>query len=147
MTTSLYDFIADQHRAQHATDAGTTMHERLRRVSIDGDASRGDAALISHIIANPNLVEYFAPHAQTEVPIAGTINGKFISRRIDRMITDTAARRIKIMDYKTDIDCTARRAMYKKQLGEYCDLLQKIYPDFVVTAAILWTHDWTLEQI
>lgn len=147
MTTNLCDFIANQHRAKHATAAGTNMHERLRTIVIDGATTRGDTTLISHIINNPNLVEYFAPHARTEVPIAGTINGKFISRRIDRMITDAATKRIKIMDYKTDTDCGARRVIYKKQLGEYCDLLKKIYPDFVVTATILWTHNWTLEEI
>ena len=147
MTQNLCDFIANKRSTQYATGAGTNMHERLRKIVINADGMHGDAELIQHIIKNPTLREYFGPDAKTEVPVAGTINGKFISRRIDRMIIDHINHQIKIMDYKTDIDCISRKALYKHQLNEYCDLMRKIYPDFTVTAAILWTHNWTLERI
>lgn len=147
MTINLCEFIAGKHRDQYATGAGTNMHERLRQIVIVADGVHGDAELAKNIINNPALLEYFTADAKTEVPVAGTVNGKFISRRIDRMVIDHAEHRIKIMDYKTDTDCTTRRALYKHQLNEYCDLMRKIYPDFTVTAAILWTHNWTLESI
>lgn len=147
MPTSPYDFIRRARDMRFATRAGTDMHERLRKIVIDGDVARGDAALIARIQAYPRLTEYFGPRARTEVPVAGTINGRFISRRIDRMIVDAAAKTIKILDYKTDMDRRARRDKYKNQLQEYRDLLGAIYPGFTISAAILWTHDWTLEII
>lgn len=147
MTQNLCDFIATKHRDKYATGVGTNMHERLRKIVIYTDTVRGDAELVQNIIKNPTLSEYFAADAKTEVPVAGTINGKFISRRIDRMIVNHDAKRIKILDYKTDIDCTTRKTLYRHQLNEYCDLMRKIYPGFTVTASILWTHNWTLENI
>lgn len=147
MTASLCDFIATQRSNNYATRNGTNMHERLRQITISKAKIHGDQAIIKHIIQNTILVEYFAPDAKTEVPIAGTINGKFISRRIDRMIINPDTKHIKILDYKTDTDCTARRAKYQYQLREYRELLHKIYPDFTITSAILWTHNWTLEEI
>ncbi len=147
MPTSPYDFIRRGRDMRFATSAGTDMHERLRKIAIDGAAARGDAELIARIQTNAHLAEYFGPNARTEVPVAGTINGRFISRRIDRIIVDTAAKTIKILDYKTDTDRRARRDKYKIQLQEYRDLLGAIYPGFTISAAILWTHDWTLEVI
>jgi len=147
MSNSLYDLLTKCHATEYATAAGTQMHERLRGVVIDGAKSRGDTAIIKLITAHPDLQEYFSPQSRTEVPIAGTIHGKFISRRIDRMLRNDATKTIKILDYKTDIDHLARHAKYIAQLREYCDLLHKIYPDYKVSAAILWTHDWTLESL
>lgn len=142
MSDTLCDFLSRAKSAKFATDAGTNMHERLRVVSItDNDE------LAARIVATPGLSEYFIPSAHTEVPIAGTIHGKFISRRIDRLVIDKHAKTIKILDYKTDTDRTLRRAKYTFQLREYCDLLRAIYPDFQISAAILWTHDWCLERI
>lgn len=147
MPTSPYDFIRRGCDMRFATRAGTDMHERLRKIVIDDATARGDAELIARIQPNAPLAEYFGPRARTEVPVAGTINGRFISRRIDRMIVDTATKTIKILDYKTDTDRRARRDKYKTQLQEYRDLLGAIYPGFTISAAILWTHDWTLEII
>jgi len=147
MSDSLYDLLAAHRVAEYATAAGTRMHERLRGVVIDGKQSRGDTELVKLISARPDLSEYFSPQSRTEIPIAGTINGKFISRRIDRMLVDDTKKLIKILDYKTDVERTVRRSKYAAQLREYCDLLHKIYPDYKVSAAILWTHDWTLESL
>lgn len=147
MPTSPYDFIRRGRDMRFATRTGTDMHERLRKIVIDDATARGDAELIARIQTKAPLAEYFGPRARTEVAVAGTINGRFISRRIDRMIVDTAAKTIKILDYKTDTDRRARRDKYKTQLQEYRDLLGAIYPGFTISAAILWTHDWTLEII
>ncbi|MDE5615858.1 MAG: hypothetical protein K2I81_03440 [Alphaproteobacteria bacterium] len=147
MPTSPYDFIRRNRDMQFATDAGTKMHERLRKITIDTDTTCGDSALVENIRANKNLIEYFSPAGRTEVPVAGTINGKFISRRIDRMIIDPDAKVVKILDYKTDTDRNIHRGKYKAQLREYRELLREIYPDFSIVTAILWTHDWTLEYV
>jgi len=147
MSDSLYDLIAAHRATKYATAAGTKMHERLRCVVINGPQSRGDTELVKLLTARPDLSEYFSQQSRTEIPIAGTLNGKFISRRIDRMLMDKDAKEIKILDYKTDVERTSRRTKYVAQLREYCDLLRKIYPDYKVSAAILWTHDWSLESL
>lgn len=147
MKQSPYDFIRQQREMQFATKAGTSMHERLRKIIIEDQDIRGDVELIERIQQNVQLSAYFRRTARTEVPIAGTMNGRFISRRIDRMVIDEKAKIIKILDYKTDTQRTMRRDKYKAQLHEYCNLLHQIYPEFAISAAILWTHDWTLETI
>ena len=147
MTTCLHKITQAQDDIQFATEAGTKMHAALARITLNGDATHGDQELISHIRKNPDLAEYFTPTSLTEVPIAGTISGRFISRRIDRMIINTELQQIKILDYKTDINKTDRREKYIFQLKEYAALMHAIYPSYSVSAAILWTHDWTLEKI
>ncbi|MCL2339277.1 MAG: hypothetical protein FWC51_05000 [Proteobacteria bacterium] len=55
-----------------------------------GKTIYGNPDLIEKIIKNPEIARFFtaAPGVKirTEVPIAGTIDGRFVSRRIDRMI-------------------------------------------------------------
>lgn len=145
--TTLCEFVKNKHHTTRATQTGTNIHERLRKVTIDDNTTCGDPELVRHISANPSISEYFVPNAKTEIPIAGTINGKFISRRIDRMIIDRTTKHIRIMDYKTDTNPDIYRTLYKHKLKEYCDLIRKTHPDFTVTAVILWTHNWTLENI
>lgn len=147
MPDTLSELISKQHAAQFATATGTHMHERLRKIIIAPDKTYGDDNLIQKIKQTCGLAEYFTPTARTEVPVAGIINNKFISRRIDRMLINTSTKQIKILDYKTDINNTLNYIKYKKQLQEYRDLLHIIYPDFIISTAILWTHDWRLEQI
>lgn len=147
MPSSLYDFVSQQHSTRHAIRTGTNMHQRLQCIVIDKNIIRGDAELIQRISANAELAKYFSSASRTEVPVAGTINGRFISRRIDRMIIDQQTKSIKILDYKTDTDRYARCEKYKRQLREYQELLSAAYPGFNICAAILWTHDWALEHV
>ncbi len=122
-------------RKKFATDAGTAMHRRLQCVTTD------DEIIKSH----PELAPFFGPNAKTEVPIAGVINSKFISRRIDRLIHtgDT----IIFLDYKSDTDKFARHENYVAQIHEYSALLHAAYPDAIIRGFILWTNDFTLEEI
>lgn len=147
MHDNLTDLIAERRSQKFAVDNGTRMHMRLQNIIIDGDNTCGDADLIAHIQSCNGLTKYFAKNSKTEVPVAGTIGGKFISRRIDRMCVDHPARRIMILDYKTDLSPDAHREKYIRQLDEYRALLQHIYPEYDISAAILWTHQWRLEQI
>ena len=147
MTTCLHKILREEDNMRAATNAGTRMHEMLQRVIIGDEITRGDADLIAKIKACENAAFYFHPTSKTEVPIAGTIGGKFISRRIDRMRIDDTMHQIHILDYKTDIDTTTRREKYIAQLKEYASLMHAIYPDYSIHLAILWTHDWRLEKI
>ena len=139
MQNNLAKLIQSHRTQRHATDTGTRMHNKLQHATYD--------TIVAHIQSCSGLAKYFTPDAQTEVPIAGFIDKKFISRRIDRMHIDTHAKKIYILDYKTDTTRENNRTKYIYQLREYRTLIQMIYPDFDVETAILWTHDWTLEKI
>lgn len=95
----------------------------------------------------PGLDAFFAAGSRCEVPVAGFINGKFISRRIDRMRVDDAQKSVAVLDYKTDTDKSARHGEYVAQLREYAALLRRIYPGYKISAHILWMHDWCMERI
>lgn len=145
--TTLHNILSVHDATQHATAHGTQMHTRLQHVVIDGDNTRGDTELVKYVCSNPELTPFFAPCARTEVPIAGTINNRFISRRIDRLVIDDTNKTIQILDYKTDTDRTAFHDKYVIQLREYARLLHAIYPDYKITAHILWIHDFSLENV
>ena len=132
MSDKLRDIIDQMVRQDYATDTGRKMHARMQRIVIDGDASRGDMDIRAKISENPTLAQMFSPASRTEVPIAGTINGRFISRRIDRLFTDDENKHVYVLDYKTN---------------EYKTLLHDIYPNYEIRGYILWLHDFSVEEI
>lgn len=148
MADDIRKIITELERLEFATDAGRATHAKLRRIKIDNGAqTTGDTELGYEIMRRPDVLEFFGSDARTEIPVAGFIRGKFISRRIDRMVMDNTSHTIRIMDYKTDIDKTVLRDKYVAQIGEYKELIQQIYPGYNIHGFILWTHDWTLEEI
>ncbi len=148
MTNNLRDLLNKNQNQQFATDTGTRTHTRLSQVFINDDTtSTGDADLVAQISANPKLFFLFGAQSEIEVPIAGIINGKFISCRIDRLLIDKETKQIHILDYKTDIDRVTFRDKYISQLRTYAELLHDAHPDYTIRKYILWTHTWTLEEI
>ena len=144
--TILNEILVAKNNEKHATDNGTKMHKLLQRVVVD-DVEHGDCELVRCIKNNPDIARFFKATAKTEVPIAGTINGQFVSRRIDRLCIDDANKRIDVIDYKTDVNRDVFYATYIGQIREYVALLRAIYPDYQIGAYILWTHDFLLEKI
>ena len=147
MANNLREFLEEFDVQKKATDAGVVMHEKLRRVRVLGDCVKVDSELENHIKSCDGLTAFFVENAQTEVPIAGIINGLFVSRRIDRLVVDDEKKVVRILDYKTDVDKTKYREKYIIQLGEYEKLMHQIYPEYKIEKYILWLHDWTLEKI
>ena len=148
MTQSLNDFLQDAERKQYATKQGTEIHTLLQKVVLDDMlGNQGDSNIVSEIQQHPELKPYFTSASKTEVPIAGIINGTFISRRIDRLVIDNTAKTIVFLDYKTDTDTNAFHDIYKKQLNEYAQLLRSAYPHYKITGFILWTQKWQLELL
>jgi ATP-dependent helicase/nuclease subunit A len=160
---TLYEFLESRLAQKRAQDAGAEMHRRLQRIMIrdnspapgpddaraDGKA-KDDADLIGKIREH-GLQRFFGPDSRAEVPIAGLIGGRFVSRRIDRMVcadapggADTPA--IEFLDFKTDADKAARRDKYASQMAEYSRLLSAAFPGRAIRGYILWLHDWTLEK-
>lgn len=147
MSQSLHDLIDAQNAKKFATDAGTIAHARMRHIVIDGDASRGDAEMVARVRNRADLLPFFGPRALTEVPVAGRVRGKFISRRIDRMVVNDDDKTVLIMDYKTDINPDNLRDAYYAQIREYMELVRQIYPGYSVRGYILWLHNFVLENV
>ena len=147
MTQNLKKFLTGVKNKEFATRNGLQMHTMLQRVVIDNSVEIGDQEVIEVIKQRPNLKPFFVQSARTEVPIAGVINGVFISRRIDRLLINNDTKTIDFIDYKTDINKEEFVEKYKKQLKEYAMLLQSAYPYFKINGYILWLHNWTLDKI
>ena len=145
--TTLHDILSARDSKTYATDTGRRMHIRLQNIVLDVAVSHGDADLIKRIGQNPDVARFFCQDSKTEVPIAGTINGRFISRRIDRMLINNDAKTVSILDYKTDLNPDTFRPSYIAQIREYIQLMHAIYPDYKITGYILWTHNFLLEKI
>ena len=123
------------------------MHIQLGRIVISDQGHKGDGGLIEKILQNPILIKLFSPFAQTEVPIAGLVNNRFVSRRIDRLLIDNQNKTVWILDYKTDVNRDVFIDVYRNQLQEYAKLMRQIYPDYSIEKYILWTHNWMLERV
>lgn len=148
MTQSLNNFLQNAEHKKYATKHGTNMHALLQQIVIDDIAGvRGDPEIVSVIQERPELRCYFCASARTEVPIAGIINGIFISRRIDRLLINKQDKTIVFLDYKTDMDSEVFQDKYKKQLTEYARLLHSAYPEYNISGFILWTQNWCLEKM
>lgn len=148
MTQKLTDFLTAQNNKKYATQTGTRIHAQLKNVVIDAIfGNAGDIGIIEKIQHHPELIPYFNRCAKTEVPIAGYVNGIFISRRIDRLLIDNANKTISFIDYKSDTDKLIFSDKYKTQLNEYAQLLKSAYPEYKISGFILWLQDWQLEQI
>ena len=143
MADTLREMLTEYDNKKYATDAGSTMHKKMRFVNmLDNNDD-----IVKQIKSRPELAIFFAENAQTEVPIAATINGKFVSRRIDRMVVDNDNKTIHILDYKTDVNKDMFRSKYIIQVREYVSIISKIYPHYKVFGYILWLHDWILEKL
>jgi len=147
MSDTLRNILSQNEHMRHATDIGRAKHSKMQNITIDGHNTNGDSEIIEQILSHPNLVPFFGPESKTEVPIAGHINGRFISRRIDRMTINDTTKSIQIMDYKTDTNKNEFHDKYIAQLTEYSKLLHEIYPTYQITAYILWLHDFCLEKV
>ena len=148
MTNKITDLINDKMRQDYATSSGVATHTRMQHIFFDAKgAPLSDDDIVVYIAQKPELVEYMGPLSKTEVPIAGYINGRFISRRIDRLYVNHNTRTVVVIDYKTDVDKERFYNKYIEQLTEYRRLLADVYPGYTIACKILWTNDFTLENV
>lgn len=144
----LTDFLKSILQTDNATDTGTAFHKKMQFVVVDDEhGDKGDKEIIENIRSHPDLMPYFVASAKTEVPIAGEVDGKFWTMRIDRLLIDDKAKEIVFVDYKTDTNKTERIDHYKEQFYKYATLLRSAYPEYKVTGYILWKQDWTLDKL
>ncbi len=114
------------------------------------------AALVGSVLSildDGRFAPVFAPGSRAEIDVAGLVTRKSgeaaLSGRIDRLAV--AVDRVLIVDYKTNRPAPASLAEvpagYIAQLSLYRALLQKLYPERLVAAAILWTDSPALMEI
>ena len=148
MIQTLHNFLTGAKNKEYATKSGAQTHVALQHVVIDESGDIGAPELIKIITSHQDLIPFFNKTAKTEVPIAGFINGHFISRRLDRLLINHKTKTIDFIDYKTDTDKTLFIDQYKRQLNEYRELLKSAYPGYKINGYILWiNNDWILESV
>lgn len=145
MKTLLNKILEDYEKEEFAKKIGTEKHIKMQEIIIDSDLENGDKSLIYHIKQNKKLLPFFSKKSKTEVPIAGYINGIFVSRRIDRLIIKDEE--IQFIDYKTDTNKDKFKDKYIEQLKEYNLLLKDIYKNKKISGYILWLTDFSLEKV
>jgi ATP-dependent helicase/nuclease subunit A len=158
-----------------ALQRGTLVHRLLQSLPEVATERRRDAALnylarntegwtgndrealaegVLDLIADARFGQVFAPGSRAEVSITGRLDrpgGKpaLVSGQIDRLVVTPSE--VLIVDYKTNHapPGTAAEAPsgYVRQLALYRAVLQKIYPQRPVRAALLWTEIPELMEI
>ena len=78
MTSKIENILLEQEKTKYATETGLYQHMKMK--SICTETNDGDSELQERIKKNPILERFFNKDARTEVPIAGYINEKFVSR-------------------------------------------------------------------
>jgi ATP-dependent helicase/nuclease subunit A len=119
----------------------------------DGDREALAEAVLA-LIGDSRFAAVFAPGSRAEVSIAGRLErpGRppaLVSGQIDRLAVSPGE--VMIVDYKTnhappDLAAEAPRT-YVRQLALYRAVLQKLYPQLPVRAALLWTERPELMEI
>ena len=102
------------------------------------------------LVENKDFAELFMPGSRAEVPIVGKLSeGVLVSGQVDRLsVTKDQAL---IADFKTN-RVPPRRieevpAAYVEQLAAYRAVLQRLYPDRPVRAALIWTEGPDLMEL
>jgi len=104
------------------------------------------------LIVDPRFAAVFASGSRAEVSIVGRLNlpGRpLVSGQIDRLVV--TEREVLIVDFKTNHTPPGNVAdapsAYVRQLALYRAVLQKLYPQRAVRAALLWTETTDFMEI
>jgi ATP-dependent helicase/nuclease subunit A len=108
--------------------------------------------LLAEVIAvldHSDFAEAFGKNSRAEVEIAGRLSDARVAGRIDRLAVTPD--RVLIVDYKTNRPAPEKLAdvppAYITQLAIYRAILERLYPNRVVAAALLWTDGPSLMEI
>ncbi|MDR0803807.1 MAG: hypothetical protein LBO08_01825 [Rickettsiales bacterium] len=137
--TKLQEFLQGRDAKNAAVEYGTRIHARLQFATA---RSLGD--IDARLADNSEIARFFGDGSRAEVPIAGIAGGRFVSRRIDRLLVGDGA--VEFLDYKTDADHAANREKYARQMAEYAALLRDAFPGHEVRGWILYLSDCSLES-
>jgi len=128
--------------------ASEFLSRRGKKLSVDQRAVLVRELL--RLVENKDFAELFTPGSRAEVPIVGKLReGVLVSGQVDRL--SVTKNQVLIADFKTN-RVPARRieevpAAYVEQLAAYRAVLQRLYPDRPVRAALIWTEGPDLMEL
>lgn len=143
---------ADRGRLLHAlferlpgvTENRTAVADRwlAQSAGVDNAAVRAElikSALV--VIDNPAYAALFGADALAEAPIAGVVLGDVIAGTVDRLIVTEDA--VRVVDFKTGRRVPPSPAAcpvpHLRQMSAYHALLVAIFPDKIISVALLYT--------
>jgi len=137
----LLQSLPDVSRPRREKVAGEFLSRRGGRLS--PDQRSGLLREVLYLLENKEFSELFAPGSRAEVPIVGKLGeGVVVSGQVDRLSVTKDA--VLIADFKTDRVPPGRieeiPAAYIAQLAAYRAVLQRLYSDRLVRAALIWTE-------
>lgn len=137
---SLLEFLPDIEAGQrYETGIRFLQRKFMAMPQIDFDSVLNK--LLS-IMEMEGLKEVFGKNSRSEVPIVGVVGGDVVSARIDRLCV--LEKKIMIIDYKTGrappASVAAISGDYIRQMAVYSEIMQKIYPDKIIEAYLIWTE-------
>ncbi|MCC6890912.1 MAG: double-strand break repair helicase AddA [Hyphomicrobiales bacterium] len=139
--------IAPDARAQAARRYLAGKHD------LTADERENLAGKVMAVIDTPRFAALFSAQARAEVPIVGRLtcrgNECVVAGTVDRLVvTDTE---VLIADFKTNRDPPRTAAQvprgYVAQLALYRAVLNRLYPDRTIRAALVWTEALELMEI
>ena len=117
------------------------MLARERDLTDDQRSEMASAAL--GVLGDPQFAAVFGPGSRAEVAVAGLAPGvgRAISGRVDRLLVEQD--RVLVVDFKTNRPAPASIEQadpaYINQMAVYAAVLQSIFPERRIEAALVWT--------
>ena len=137
---SLFQRLPDIAKDRRADIADRWLQKQRGIADPDERSELIDTALA--VIENEGWSEIFSPDSLAESPIAAVVGEDVISGTVDRLlITDEM---IKVVDFKTGRKVPKAISdvpvAYLRQMAAYVAALEKIFPDRMIKAALLYSH-------
>jgi ATP-dependent helicase/nuclease subunit A len=136
--------VAETDRADTAT---RWLAMQASDLSAEQRQAMVDAALT--VLSDPNYAAVFGPDSLAEAPLSALVGGRVIAGTVDRLLV--TAEVVTVIDFKTGshvpADADAVPAAYCRQMAAYRAALQKIFPDRLVRAALLYTSGARLIEL
>ena len=137
---ALLQYLPDLPSDQRAAAAG----RYLARPG-SGVAQRDAPGLVADVLRvmdHAALGALFGAGGRAEVPLTGVIGNKVVGGLVDRLaVLDD---RVLLADFKTNRRPPARvedtPVLYRRQMASYRAILRQVFPDRVVTCALIWTR-------
>jgi ATP-dependent helicase/nuclease subunit A len=140
LTHRLLQSLPDIPVARREKTAEEFLSRRGNKLPADQRAALLREVLL--VLEHKDFAALFSPGSRAEVPIVGTLAGRSVVGQVDRLAVTQNA--ILIADFKTNRNAPRRIEevpdSYVKQLAAYRAVLQKLYPDRPVRAALIWTE-------
>ena len=120
-------------------EAAARMLSRERDLDTNQRAEMIAAAFA--VLDDARFAPVFGPGSRPEVALTGSVGATAVSGRMDRLVVTPD--RVLVVDYKTNRPAPARiedaDPAYVLQLAVYVSILNDLYPDRAVEAALVWT--------